>query len=179
MNFFRTATTAAPSSSPTDFNCATQGCDDQFVCDVSSGECMRNCDVFHIDDFLLDCSAEWGTSAADQASMRSEIDGIQSSISEIEKTLNQMAFADARAAGSAVDEFGFTGKAQDHWWTAFNLGGKDVVIIILLAITAIMLTIILTLVCTQRTCGKSIYQKVRVYEDSGKENGTEEERIFS
>jgi len=50
---------ADPMAAPTEFHCAEHGCDDQLLCDEDSGECLRNCEVFQIDEFLLDCSAEW------------------------------------------------------------------------------------------------------------------------
>jgi len=42
-----------------EFHCAEHGCDAHLVCDEDSGQCLRNCALFQIDEFLLDCSAEW------------------------------------------------------------------------------------------------------------------------
>jgi len=59
------------STDPT--HCATAGCDDQLVCNTETGECERNCDVLHIDDFLLDCSAEWDSNTASTTAMDADI----------------------------------------------------------------------------------------------------------
>jgi len=58
-------TTASPTTAaPTTFHCETHGCDDQLVCDASTGQCQRDCDIFLIDDFLTVCSAEWSSNEA-------------------------------------------------------------------------------------------------------------------
>jgi len=54
-------------------HCATAGCDDQLLCNTETGECERDCDVLHIDDFLLDCSAEWDSIAASSSAMAASI----------------------------------------------------------------------------------------------------------
>merc|ERR1719242_1355912 len=50
---------AEPTQVPTEFHCGAHGCDSNLVCDQATGQCVRDCDVLHIDAFLTECSAEW------------------------------------------------------------------------------------------------------------------------
>merc|ERR1719474_2250198 len=54
-------------------HCATHGCDEQFICNEDTGECQRDCDILHIDEFLDQCSSEWDSNAAALAAMDTSI----------------------------------------------------------------------------------------------------------
>jgi len=54
-------------------HCAINGCDDQLTCNAETGECQRDCDILHIDEFLDQCSSEWDSNAAALAAMDTSI----------------------------------------------------------------------------------------------------------
>jgi len=85
--------TAQATAAPTEFHCGEHGCDDQLVCEETTGQCMRNCDVFKIDEFLLDCSAEWGSNENTVAAMATSISDNSADIATV----------DASAASNAAD----------------------------------------------------------------------------
>merc|ERR1719474_316016 len=65
--------TTDPTTEPTQFHCATHGCDDQLICNEETGQCQRDCDILHIDEFLDQCSNEWDSNAAALAAMDTSI----------------------------------------------------------------------------------------------------------
>eukprot|EP01084_Bolivina_argentea_P130334 230072_1 len=65
---------------PTD-PCANLECGDEEICDA--GECVRDCSVFAIDDFLNDCSTEFN-------SQNDAIDNLQSQISENDNDISTL-----------------------------------------------------------------------------------------
>ena len=165
------APSSAPSEAPTEFHCVEHGCDDpQLVCDESSGECIRNCGVFHVDDFLRDCSAEWDMVAVQQARIESleskindmetdTISNLESRINAIETTLNLM--ADLSAAHSQVGDFDGTesvGLTSAAPWISFTLDGKDAVIVCLVAVSTVM-ALVMMYMCSRKR-GWNAYQTV-------------------
>jgi len=163
-------TTASPTTaSPTVFHCATHGCDDpQLVCDENTGECTRDCGVFHVDDFLRDCSSEWD-SVATQGTRISTLEG---KVSTIESTLNRM--ADLSAAHAQLGAFDETGSAGLAHAASLTLDGKDAVIALLVATVAVM-SLVMMCLCSRKTCGWSAYQPVAAA--SGCEVESENEKL--
>jgi len=165
------APSAGPSEAPSEFHCVEHGCDDpQLVCDESSGECIRNCGVFHVDDFLRDCSAEWDTVAVQQARIESleskindmetdTISNLESRINVMETTFNLM--ADLSAAHSQVGDFDGTesvGLTSAAPWISFTLDGKDAVIVCLVAVCTVM-AMVMMYTCSRKR-GWNAYQTV-------------------
>ena len=227
------------SADPT--HCATAGCDDQLVCNTETGECERDCDILHIDDFLLQCSAEWDSNTASNTAMASSIttntaniatvtasaatnaddiatntasaesnaqaittatnltntnaaaiatntgdiatvtgsantnsagltamgtrmDSVESRLSAIELTLSRLAIVSAHSSIGDVDVSTAADLEDDGSWTAMTLNGKDVVIVGMLAVNAVLLTS-MAVVCCRKQRGQQKYQAVTIASD--------------
>jgi len=76
----------------TDIGCYFTGfeCDDHLVCQ-DDGECGRDCAEFPVDEWLLDCSAEFGENENDIATLQSSIVAINGDIDTIQNTLSSKA----------------------------------------------------------------------------------------
>jgi len=227
------------STDPT--HCATAGCDDQMVCNTETGECETNCDVLHIDDFLLDCSAEWDSNTASTTTMAASIDtntaniatvtasaatnaddiatntasaesnaaaitsvtnsansnaaaittntgniatvtgsaatnsaglttmgtrmdSVESRLSAIESTLSRLAILSAHTAIGDVDVSTAADLVDDSSWSTMSLSGKDVVMVGMLAVNAVLITS-MAVVCCRKQRGLQKYQAVSIASD--------------
>jgi len=153
---------------------ADSDCADHLVCH-DDGECGRDCTEFPVDDWLLDCSAEFGENENDIATLKSDIVTIKSDIQTIEDSVNGKAdTAATNALQAAIDVInsrldkltlssahsvpgmvdGSTPLDTDSMkWT---LTGKDMTIVALLMVNlAIMAT--LFVVCRTGSGGKYVY----------------------
>jgi len=99
--------TADPTMEPTEFHCATHGCDELTVCDEVTGECIRDCDVLHIDEFLTDCSLEWDSRATTINTLSSDIatntEGIASNDADIATNAANIAAVVGTASSNDAD----------------------------------------------------------------------------
>jgi len=187
-------------------DCTTAGCDDQLVCNTETGECERDCDILHIDDFLLDCSAEWDSNTASNTAMASSIttntaniatvnasaatnaddiatvngsvntnsagltamgtrlESVESRLSAIELTLSRMAILSAHSSIGDMDVSTAADLEDDGSWTAMTLNGKDVVIVGMLAVNAVLITS-MAVVCCRKQRGQQKYQAVTIASD--------------
>jgi len=135
--------TSVPTNEPTEFHCDIHGCPDHMVCDQNSGECVRNCDVFAIDEYMTDCSAVPNTVATMQASIASN----EAKIARIEAALDQMLVSidqvsSARSPLSNVDETAVMGNASVNMLT---LTGKDLLMVVLLIVNVFMMIAMATM----------------------------------
>jgi len=254
--------TSDPTAGPTQFHCATHGCDDPLVCNTETGECERDCDVLHIDDFLLDCSAEWDSNTASSSAMAASIatntadiatvtasaatnavavekntasaannaaaittvttsantnaaaiatntadiaavtgsaatnsavissnaadiatnsnsiasnvasiaaletegNSVESRLSAIESTLSRMAIVSSHSAMGDVDAMTAADLVEGGSWTAVSLSGKDVVIVGMLAVNAVLITS-MAVVCCRKQRKLAKYQAVSIASD--------------
>jgi len=155
--------TTAPTPAPTEFNCNVNGhdCSDHMTCDTSSGECVRNCAVFEIDQFMDDCSAVPNTITT----MRTSITDIEAKVARIEDALDQMivsidAVASARVPLSNVD--GAMAMGNDAT-TVLTLSGKDMLMVVLLIVNVFMVIAMATMCFRGSGRGKPVkYQAVSI-----------------
>jgi len=61
-------------------------CADHLVCH-DDGECGRDCTEFPVDDWLLDCSAEFGENENDIVTIKSDIDAVKSDIVTVQSDI--------------------------------------------------------------------------------------------
>jgi len=123
-------------------------CESYDVCG-EDGQCGRNCAAFQIDDYLLQCSAEFEGSAADIAGLQSDVSGIHTKIESIELHLQQLIGDSAHTVAGMVDE----GMAADSMMT---LTAKDMAIVALLAVNLVIIAT-LCVVCRAGSGGKYVY----------------------
>merc|ERR1719233_825445 len=73
----------------TDLSCWVTGyeCASYEVCG-EDGECGRDCSAFQIDDYLLQCSAEFEGNEADISGLQNDVSTINTKIENVEKTIN-------------------------------------------------------------------------------------------
>jgi len=213
-------TPAPPTPAPTEFHCATHGCDDKLVCNAATGICQRNCDILHIDDFLIECSEEWdsntaastamatsiatntaniatvtasaaanavsaatnsasisandvaitsvtttananaaeitthtnsiASNAANIATLQTEGSSVESRLSAIESTLNQLSYLSAHSSMGAVDATTATDLVNHGSWSTMTLSGKDMVIVGLLAVNVVLITSVAMVCCKKQ-----------------------------
>jgi len=165
------------STDPT--HCATAGCDDQMVCNTETGECETNCDILHIDDFLLDCSVEWDSNTASSTALAASIDtntvniatvtasaaSNAANIAAIQQVLDRLEDAfGAHSAIGAVDVPTAADLVDDSSWSTMSLSGKDVVMVGMLAVNAVLITS-MAVVCCRKQRGLQKYQAVSIASD--------------
>jgi len=174
-------------------DCGGSECNDFEVCEDSTGECIRDCDVLHIDEFLLDCSTEWDTNTANVATMTSSIatnaadivtltatvnsedadvtalktrmDAVESKLDDIQLVLDKMGVFDAGAhtAIGNVDSETFTDLGGDNSWS-MTFDTKDLVMVTLLMIN-VFLIITMTIIYRTKHRVSPKYQSVSISSD--------------
>jgi len=240
--------TTDPTVEPTEFHCSTHGCDDLTVCDAVSGECKRDCDVLHIDEFLTDCSVEWESqettiatltadiatntasingkdadiatnaagiatntesingndadiaanaadiatntqsingndadiatnaaniatatatgndNAADITSLETRMDSVESKLVDIQLVLDKLEVFGAHSSFGNVDALKAADLVEDGSLTAISLSGKDLVIVSMLAVNAVLITS-MAIVCCRKQHKFAKYQAVSIASD--------------
>jgi len=129
--------TDMPSAEPTEFHCDAHGCPDHMVCEKDSGICVRNCEVFAIDEYLSDCSAVPNT----VSTMQTSISDNEARIARIESALDQMVVSidkvsSARSPLGNVDETAMLGNVSEN---VLTLTGKDLLMVVLLIVNVFMM----------------------------------------
>jgi len=166
----------------TDLSCWVAGyeCESYEACG-DDGECGRDCSAFQIDDYLLDCSAEFEGNENDIASLQSDISEINTNIQAIETTLDGKADSSTTEAsiqelkdsiadieqhlhllsgGSAHSVPGMVDGAAhlDAHSMKWTLTGKDMTIIALLMVNLVIM-VTLFVVCRTGSGGKYVFEQ--------------------
>jgi len=71
---------------PCNFN-GSSGCGPHLTCDAETGTCGRNCAAFQIDEYLLDCSAEFESNEHDIGVLESNITSMSGDIAAIHRNM--------------------------------------------------------------------------------------------
>lgn len=142
-------------------------------------EPTRNCDLLHIDEFLLDCSVEWDNAGnaietntasitAAAASANSSINALEKRIAALEHIMDQLDVnrAAAKYAPGNVDVVapvsGMSG--------GITLTVKDIGILVLMAMNMVMIAIMM-ITCKRQSGRRTKYQVVSVGSDIEPING--------
>jgi len=135
-------TTAQPSSEPT-------------------MEPTKNCDLLHIDEFLLDCSTEWHSAGDTRTALESSVTSLESRVKELEDIVEQLGVNSAArsAVSHAVDDV----KMVNGVSNGVTVTGKDLGIVALAAINVIM--IVIMVIACKGSGRRTKYQPVAVGSD--------------
>jgi len=146
-----------------------------------TSEPTRDCDLLHIDEFLVDCSNEWETRGSTMTTMQSSINAnaaeihnithssgiiasLESRVADLEDMLHRMSVhSNARAPGysmtDAVDDVRMVKGVSN----GVTVTGKDLGIVALAAINVIM--IVIMVIACKGSGRRTKYQPVAVGSD--------------